>query len=345
MHFRIEAPDDGLRDALGAQTVRIAGPAAAPGLIEALAIQIGLAQQTLQPAIRQPAMMIFAGDHGAIAAGASALPQKLTWQTVERVLAGQAALNVACRQMALALSVIDAGVGHDFSARPGLIAAKIEHGTANFALDPAMWRSQLDRALAHGRDLAHDLAARGGNAIGFGAIGVGAHASAALLAHCLTPLALDDLAGADAHGGDTARSHRLALLERASARAGRISDPLEALREYGGFEIAMMVGSMLGAAEKRMLVVADGFVVTAAAIVARAMAADFPAYCVVPARSTEPGHEHLIAAFGATPLLAMPVSSGDGIGAALAFPMLRTAAGCLRDTIGRSPAGAERQRP
>ena len=338
MHIRIDPPDENLADALRASV------GDALGRVGELAVQIGLAQGTLQPQVHRPAIVLFAGDHGAIAAGASARPQKITWQSVERIVTGRAPINLACRQMALALSVVDAGVSHDFGAHAGLVDAKIEHGTANFGLEPAMWRSQLERALERGRALAHEYAALGCSAIGFGSIGVGARASATLLTHCLTDVPLDALSGAS-DASDPAPTRRRALFERAIARAGRPADAHEALREFGGFEIAMMSGAMLGAAERRLLVVVDGLVAAAALLAARAIAPQIIAYAALADRSPEPGHDHLAAALGLSPLLELGLAGGDGLAAALAMPLLRTAAGCTSAAGGLAPAGRDSRSP
>lgn len=334
MQFRIEAPDPALHDTLAARLLDVP-----PGRVSALALQLGLVQQSLQPAVRHPLIAVFAGDHGAIAAGASSLPQKLTWQGVERLLAGGSLLNAACREMALALSVIDAGVGHDFSARPGLVAAKIEHGSANYALEPAMWRSQLERALDRGRAFAHDFAARDGNVLGLTSLGVGAEASAALLAHCMCDIDPAVLAGTAPDDAPEAVARREALITRALARTGRIEDPIEALREFAGFEIVMLVGTLLGAAEKRVLTVIDGFVATAALAVAQRIAPQVTYYCVHATEGAREGHRLLSDALGARPLLDHDLAPDAGVGAALAVPVLRTAAACLRQRAGVAPAG------
>lgn len=338
MQFRIDPPDASLYDTL---TARLGG--LPHGRITTLAMQLGLVQQTLQPVVRRPMIAVFAGDHGAIAAGASSLPQKLTWQGVERLLSGAALLNAACREMALALSVIDAGVGHDFGSRHGLVAAKIEHGTANYVLEPAMWRSQLEHALDRGRRLAHEFAAQDGNVLGLGSIGVGAEASAALIAHCMTGIDLDLLA-ASAPDTDTdtdadAQARRRALLARTLSRAGRIDDPLDALKEFGGFELVMMVGTLLGAAEKHVTVILDGFVASAALAAARGIAPEVVHYCVQATRADTEGESLLAETLGPSPLLDRDLAPGEGVGAALCVPLLRTAAACLRARAGEAPAG------
>ena len=337
MQISIETPDEQLRTHLRAQLSRSAANDAL-GQLAALAEQAGLAQKTLQPTIRAPALLMFSGDHGAITAGASARPQKITWQNVERILSGQAPVNAACRQNAVALAVIDAGISHDFNVRPGLLNAKIAHGTANYAREPAMWRSQLERALEHGRALAFEHAAAGGNVLGLAAFGVGARTSAALLTHCMTDIAIDDLTALTPDCDAAALARRRALLGRALARAGRIQDPFDALCEYGGFESAMLTGALLGAAEKRMLIVLDGFIANAALLLAARAAPAITAYTLLAARTVEHGHERQVEALGMTPLLDFSLG-GDGTAAALAMPLLRTAIDCLHINAGATPAG------
>lgn len=337
MQIRIETPNQQLRDSLRAHLSRNAAHDAL-GKLAVLAEQAGLAQKTLQPTIRAPALLMFAGDHGAITAGASARPQKITWQSVERILSGQAPVNAACRQNAVAFAVIDAGISHDFNTRPGLFDAKIAHGTANYASEPAMWRSQLERAFEHGRTLAFEHATAGGNVLGLSAFGVGARSSAALLTHCMTDIAIDDLTGITPDCDAAALARRRALLGRALARAGRIEDPFDALCEYGGFESAMLTGALLGAAEKRMLVVIDGFIANTALLLATRIAPAISAYTLLAARTVEPGHERQIEALGMTPLLDFSLG-GDGTAAALTMPLLRAATDCLSINAGATPAG------
>lgn len=334
MQFRIDSPDASLLEALTARLESL--PA---GRIRALALQLGLAQQTLQPSVRRPLVAVFAGDHGAIAAGASSLPQKLTWQGVERLLGGGALLNATCRDLALALSMVDAGVGHDFAARPGLLAAKIEHASANYALEPAMWRSQMERALGQGRRIAHEFAAQDGNVLGLGSIGVGAEASAALLAHCMSGLDVEMLSSAAPDDNEAANVRRHALLNRALARTGAIDDPFEAMREFAGFEIVMLVGALLGAAEKRVISVLDGFVAMSALALARRIAPAVTHYCVLAKSGPSRGHAALADWLGMEALIDHDLAPGDGVAAALSVPLLRTAAACLRDRAGVAPAG------
>ncbi|MBR0566772.1 nicotinate-nucleotide--dimethylbenzimidazole phosphoribosyltransferase [Azoarcus sp. L1K30] len=344
MKFAINTPDQALAARLQQRIDAKTKPRGALGRLEALALQIGLVQQSDSPALQQPHIMVFAGDHGAARAGISAYPQDVTWQMVENFLAGGAAINVFSRQMGLGLTVIDAGVNHDFGKRPGLIDAKIGPGTANYLEQPAMTAAQCESALARGRELAHALAANGCNCVGFGEMGIGNTASASLLTHCLVPGG--DLAHVTGRGtglDDAGLARKRALLEQALGRGGRLTTPMPALIEYGGFEIAMMAGAMLGAAEKGMVLIIDGFIVTAALLVAHAMAPAVLPYCVFAHRSREPGHTLQLEHLGVEPLMELDLRLGEGTGAALAFPLVQAAVNFLDEMASFESAGVSGQ--
>ncbi|MDY0014161.1 MAG: nicotinate-nucleotide--dimethylbenzimidazole phosphoribosyltransferase [Rhodocyclaceae bacterium] len=339
MPYAIAAPNTALAPALQARIDGKTKPQGALGRLETLAHQIGLIQQSLEPSLNQPHMLVFAGDHGAARAGISAFPQDVTWQMVENFLAGGAAINVFARQMAMSLTVVDAGVAHDFGKRAGLVDAKIAPGTASFLEAPAMTAAQRDAALARGRMLAHNLADNGCNVVGFGEMGIGNTAAAALLTHCLTGAELAAVVGRGTGLSDAGLARKGALLAQAVARGGRQTDPLAALAEYGGFEIAMMAGAMLGAAERKMVLLIDGFIVTAALVAAHALAPAILPYCVFTHRSQEPGHALQHAHLGAEPLMALDLRLGEGTGAALAWPLVQAAVGFLNEMASFESAG------
>ena len=339
MSYAISPLDATLVDALRAKIDGKTKPLGALGRIELLALQIGRIQQTLNPVLNQSQILVFAGDHGAARAGVSAYPQDVTWQMVENFLAGGAAINVFARQMRLGLRIVDAGVAHDFGPREGLINGKVAPGTANYIEQPAMTPAQCDKALRFGRELAHRIAERGGNTVGFGEMGIGNTASASLITHALTGVPLPQVVGRGTGLDDAGLDRKQALLGAALARGGRPTDPLAALAEYGGFEIAMMAGAMLGAAEKRMVLVIDGFIVTAALLVAQAIAPAITDYCVFAHRSEEAGHIAQLRHLNASPLLDLGLRLGEGTGAALAWPLLQAAVAMLNDMASFESAG------
>lgn len=314
-------------------------PLGALGQLEALAQQIGLIQQTESPRLTAPQMLVFAGDHGAAKAGVSAYPQDVTWQMVENFLAGGAAINVFTRTYGLPLSVVDCGVAHEFGTRSGLIDCKLGTGTENYLEVPAMTAVQCAQAIENGTTLVARYAGAGCNVIGLGEMGIGNTASASLLTHCLSEAPLDVCVGRGTGLDDAGLNRKLQLLAQALERTGKVSDPMQVLQEFGGFEIATMVGVILAAAERRMVVLIDGFVVGAAALVACKLYPAVRDYCVYCHRSAEAGHRVQLAAMNAEPLLDLGMRLGEGTGVALAWPLVQGAVAFLNDMASFASAG------
>lgn len=301
-------------------------PLGSLGQLEALAKQLGLIQQTTQPVIRQPAIIVFAADHGVTEENISAYPQSVTWQMVENFLAQGAAINVFARQSACALQIVDAGVNHDFGVRDGLIDCKIAFGTRNFVLQPAMNDVECARALQHGRTL---VAGLDSNVIGFGEMGIGNTTAGAALMHKMSGIPVADCVGAGTGLAADGIRHKRQVIEQAVKFHAGVREPLEVLATFGGFEIAMMVGAMLGAAERRMTILIDGFIVTSALLVAARLQPALLDYCVFAHCSNESGHQRMLAHLGAKPLLQLEMRLGEGTGAALALPLLQAASNFL----------------
>lgn len=314
-------------------------PLGALGQLELLALQIGLIQQCENPQLIKPQMLIFAGDHGAAKAGVSAYPQDVTWQMVENFLAGGAAINVFTRTYGLPLAVVDCGVAHDFGQRDGLLNFKIGVGTNNYLETPAMSTEQCAQAIDNGAQLVAHYADNGCNIIGLGEMGIGNTASASLITHCLTGQPLADCVGRGTGLDDAGLIRKQQLLNQAIERTGSIIDPFEVLRQFGGFEIATMVGVILAAAERRMAVLIDGFVVGAAALVASRMHPEARDYCVYCHRSAEAGHLIQLTAMAAQPLLDLGMRLGEGTGVALAWPLLQASVAFMNEMASFESAG------
>ena len=316
-------------------------PLGALGQLEQLALQIGRIQGTLTPGFSQPHILVFAGDHGAARAGVSAFPQDVTWQMVENFLDGGAAISVFARHNGLSLKVIDAGVAHDFGSRDGLIDAKIGPGTRNFIEQPAMSAGQCTAALARGAEIVRAVHAAGCNVVGFGEMGIGNTASASLITHALTGTSLADCVGRGTGLDDAGLARKRELLAQAVRRAALApdADALTVLAEFGGFEIAMIAGAMLAAAERGMTLLIDGFIVTSALLVAARIAPAVRGYCVFCHCSAEPGHRAQLQALGAEPLIDLALRLGEGTGAALAWPLVKSAAAFLNEMASFEAAG------
>lgn len=332
-------PDPRLDAALKAKIDGKTKPIGALGRLETLALQLGRIQGTLTPKIVLPRMMVFAADHGAAKAGVSAYPQEVTWQMVENFLAGGAGINVFARQLGWELSVVDAGVAHTFAPHPGLINAKIAPGTANYLEGPAMTEAQCQKALASGAALAREAAASGSNLLACGEMGIGNTASASLLTHYLAPAPLEACIGRGTGLDDAGLERKRALLAAAVARYAGPTDPLSVLAQFGGFEIAMMTGALLAGAEAGLTLLIDGFIVTAALLVAARMQPAVLDYCLFAHCSGEPGHRLQLEALGGKALLNLELRLGEGSGAALALPLIQAAANFLNEMASFESAG------
>ncbi|MCL4183162.1 MAG: nicotinate-nucleotide--dimethylbenzimidazole phosphoribosyltransferase [Burkholderiaceae bacterium] len=311
-------------------------PTGALGRIERLALQLGLILRSETPVLHAPQVLVFAADHGLAAQGVSAYPQEVTWQMVENMLAGGAAISVFARQMGLALTLVDAGVAHDLAPRAGLVSRKIARGTQDASLGPAMSAAQCRDAIEAGREIVHGVP---GNALLFGEMGIANTSSAALLLARLAGVPLADAVGRGTGLDDAGIAHKQAVLERALARHPDATSPLDALAAFGGFEIAMMVGAMLQAAHERRVIVVDGFIVGAAQLVACTLAPALHDYCVFAHHGAERGHAALLRTLRAEPLLALELRLGEGTGATLAWPLIDAAARMLGEMASFESAG------
>jgi nicotinate-nucleotide--dimethylbenzimidazole phosphoribosyltransferase len=314
-------------------------PPGSLGQLETLAIQIGLALHSERPRFTQPRIMVFAGDHGIAPAGVSAFPQEVTAQMVVNYLIGGAAINVLARQLGLALAVVDAGVATPIAATPGLIDCSIARGTRNYLHEPAMTTAQRDEAIGTGRRLAAAAIADGSNALLLGEMGIGNTASAAMLLHRVTDWPLAECVGRGTGLDDAGLNRKLTLLQAASSRCPNKLQPLEALAEFGGFELAMLVGAIVEVAQHRCLAVVDGFAVSVAAMIAASIEPAAPSRCVFSHCSAEKAHRALLARLGVTPLLDLQMRLGEASGAALAWPLIDASARLLSDMASFESAG------
>lgn len=310
-------------------------PLGALGRIETLAAQIARVQGTTEPAMDTCTLTIFAADHGVAHAGVSAFPQVVTGQMVLNFLAGGAAANVFARSNGVALQVVDAGVAGEPIEHPGLISRRIAPGTRNFLTEPAMTEAQADAALQAGADIAR---AAPGQALAFGEMGIANTATAAILAHKLTGLPLADLVGRGTGVDDAGLAAKLRTLTQAAARTGHLT-ARQAMTEYGGFEINMIAGAMIETAASGRVVLVDGFIATAAALLATHLAPESRKAMVFAHVSHEQGHGTLLAHMQAQPLLSLDMRLGEGTGALLAWPLLRAAAAMMRDMASFEQAG------
>jgi nicotinate-nucleotide--dimethylbenzimidazole phosphoribosyltransferase len=311
-------------------------PPGALGRLEHLAAQAARLQRRFDPVMERARLVIFAADHGLVAEGVSAYPAEVTRQMVQSFAAGRAAANVFARQAGLDMLIVNAGVRGGTFAHDAVRELGMGSGTASSLHGPAMTRGQVDAALTHGERIGAEGA---WDALAVGEMGIGNTSAAALIAHRLTGAELSTLVGRGAGLDDAGLMHKHAVLESASARVPGRLGPREALAEFGGFEIVMMAGAMIGAARAGRMVLVDGFISSAAALSAAQIAPETRAAMVFSHLSEEPGHAVILDAMGARPLLSLGMRLGEGTGAALAWPMLRAAVAMLNEMASFEDAG------
>ncbi len=320
--------DRSFEPALRARIDGKAKPLGSLGRLEDLAVQLGLIWHPRMPRTERATVFVFAGDHGLTAEGISLYPSSVTSAMVATYLAGRAAVNVFAKVSNVDVQVVDAGVDADIPAHPGLIDAKIRRGSRNAALESALTPTEVNDCLERGTSIIEASIDDGTDVIAIGEMGIGNTASAALLAHRLAPAPLADCVGAGAGLDPAGVARKLAVAARVAARSDA-DQPLDVLAEFGGYEIAMMTGAILGAAKRRRPVIIDGFIATAAALAAIRLQAGARDFCIFSHRSAERGHALLLEVLEAKPYLDLGLRLGEGTGAVLAVPLLRAAAGLL----------------
>jgi nicotinate-nucleotide--dimethylbenzimidazole phosphoribosyltransferase len=328
--FSVPALNRSLEPELLAKLDGLAKPPGSLGRMETLSLQLGLIQQRLDPSVQRAVLFVFAGDHGLTQEGVSNYPASVTIAMVQSFLAQRASANAFARATDTQVRVVDAGVAAELAPHPALLDAKIALGTRNAAREPAMTQAQCKAAIERGMTIAADAAKEGFDVIALGEMGIGNTSSAALLMHRLAPAPLAACVGVGTGHDADGLARKLATLERAAART-TASDPLAVLAEFGGFEIAMMTGAILGAAAARTAVIVDGFIASAAALAAIRLEPNVLPYCIFAHCSAEAGHRLMLETIGAEPLLDLGLRLGEGTGGLLCVPLLRAAARILTD--------------
>jgi nicotinate-nucleotide--dimethylbenzimidazole phosphoribosyltransferase len=334
---RIQAPDPRVALRTQARLDRLTKPPGSLGRLEELALRVALITGKEAPSLAAPVIFTLAADHGVAAEGVSPYPQAVTAQMVENFCRGGAAVNVLARQAGARVVIADLGVATALSPHPELASCKIAPGTANFARGPAMSRDQALAAIAAGAGLVEASAL---DCVGTGEMGIANTTAASALTVALTGADPAAVTGRGTGVDDAGLARKVAVVRQALAvNRPDPRDPIGVLASLGGFEIAGLVGVILAGAARRVPVVLDGFIATAAALVAVRIHAVTREYLVAAHRSAEPGHRVLLETMGLAPYLDLGMRLGEGTGAALAIALLRAALACLGEMATFKEAG------
>ena len=314
-------------------------PLGSLGTLEKMALQIATVQKTLSPNLIKPTIVVFAGDHGIAKEGVSAYPQEVTFQMVTNFLSGGAAINVFCKQNNIQLLVADAGVNFDFESNPSLLNTKIAKGTKSFLHEKAMTDDEMNHCFSHGKTVVDNISATGCNIIGFGEMGIGNTSSATMLMSYFCDLPIEQCVGRGTGLNDNQLINKIAVLKSAQQFHSDITSTEDALQTFGGFEIAQMCGAMMAAHKHNMLILVDGFIATAAFLVASKLIPDIKDNAIFCHLSDEFGHQNLLNYLSVEPILRLNMRLGEGTGCAVAYPIIQSAVTFLNTMASFESAG------
>ena len=317
-------------------------PPGSLGKLERVALKIGLIQNTLSPELKKPTHIVFVGDHGLSDEGVSSYPKEVTSQMVLNFLNGGAAINVFCRQNNINLKIVDAGVDYDFPAESNLIHAKVARGTKNILKEPAMSVELCKQAINKGKDIVNAEFESGCNVISFGEMGIGNTSAASLLLHKYTKHPIEECTGRGTGHDDEGLKKKIAILKEASTQHN-VSDPVEILAAYGGLEIAMMCGAMMQAKDNGMIILVDGFITTSALLAAYKIDKSILDNCIFCHISQEKGHKYMLEYLGVEALVDLNMRLGEGTGAAVTYPLIKSAILFLNEMSSFEDAGVSKK--
>ena len=323
--FHITKPDTAILPRLQAKIDNLTKPQGSLGLLEELAAQIGWVQQTLTPALHKPHNIVFAADHGIAAEGVSLSPAEVTRQMISNFLSGGAGVNFLARQHGFVLKVVDSGVDFDFPPIEGLIDLKIRKGTRNYLHEAAMTADEAILALQRGADVVEQCYQDGCNIISFGEMGIANTSSSSMWMHTLTGIPLRECVGAGSGLDDQGIRHKYEVLQQAMDNYRGDRSTFDLLCYFGGYEMVMAVGGMLRAAERRMLILVDGFIMTNCMLMASRLVPEVLHYAIYGHCGDEAGHKLLLDYLGAKPILRLGLRLGEGTGAICAYPIVESA--------------------
>lgn len=326
-NFKIERPDEALRPPIQDKIDNLNKPKGSLGMLEKLAMQVCLIQQTLTPSLANPCHLLLGGDHGIEREGVSVSPREVTWQQMINFTKGGGGVNMFCRQHGFKLRIVDVGVDYDLSEIPGIIDRKIARGTKNFLHEPAMSEEEFDQAIEIGASLVDDCIAEGCKVLCIGEMGIANTSPSSIWMSLFCDIPLDECIGAGAGLDTPGIRHKYEVLSKAVANSTLYTQnsTLSILRYFGGFEMITAVGAMLRAAEQHLVILVDGFIMTACALAACRLYPEAQEYMIFGHCGDESGHRRMLDALHAKPLLSLGLRLGEGTGALCAFPIVDSA--------------------
>ena len=330
--FNIQPTDKSLQTAIQEKIDNLNKPKGSLGRLEELAMQVCLIQQTLEPSLALPCHLLLGGDHGIEREGVSVSPREVTWQQMINFTRGGGGVNMFCRQHDFKLRIVDVGVDYDLSNVEGIINRKIARGTKNFLYEPAMTEAEFDQAIQVGADLVDDCISEGCRVLSIGEMGIANTSPSSIWMHLFGNIPLEECIGAGAGLNTPGIRHKHEVLKKAVDGFNKLNElneqpinPMIPIRYFGGFEMVAAIGAMLRAAEQHLIILVDGFIMTACAIAAIQLYPAAQDYMIFTHCGDESGHKRMLEIVNAKPLLHLGLRLGEGTGALCAFPIVDSA--------------------
>lgn len=332
MEYKIRKPDEKLLGEIRKKIDNLNKPKGSLGRLETLAEQICLIQQTLAPKLCNPCHLLFGSDHGIEREGVSVSPREVTWQQMKNFTRGGGGVNMFCRQHGFHLYIIDVGVDYDLTDVEGIINRKIARGTKNFLYEAAMSEEEYERALAVGKEMVDNCHKEGCNIICMGEMGIGNTSPSSIWMHLLGNIPLKDCISAGAGLNDEGVRHKYEVLKKAVENFTKSPyNTHDMIRYFGGFEMVAAIGAMLRAAELKMVVMIDGFIMSACALAASSLYPEMLEYCIFGHCGDENYHKHMLQLMNAEPLLSLGFRLGEGTGALCSYPIIQSAINMINE--------------
>ena len=327
-HFDIHPINKSLTAAIQEKIDNLNKPKGALGRLEEIAMQVCLIQESLTPSLAHPCHLLFGGDHGIEREDVSVSPREVTWQQMKNFTQGGGGVNMFCRQHGFKLRIVDVGVDYDLSTVDGIIDRKIARGTKNFLYEPAMSVTEFEQAIAVGSELVDDCIAEGCEVLCIGEMGIANTSPSSIWMSLLGDIPLADCIGAGAGLDSPGIQHKYEVLSKAINHYIATEPqptPITPLRYFGGFEMIAAIGAMLRAAEQHLVVLIDGFIMTACAAATIQLYPASKDYMIFTHCGDESGHKRMLDMLGAKPLLHLGLRLGEGTGALCSFPIIDSA--------------------
>ncbi|MBQ3781494.1 MAG: nicotinate-nucleotide--dimethylbenzimidazole phosphoribosyltransferase [Bacteroidaceae bacterium] len=323
--FNIQQPDSRMLADIRKKIDNLNKPKGSLGRLETLAEQICLVQQTLSPRLTHPSHLLLGADHGIEREAVSVSPREVTWQQMLNFTHGGGGVNMFCRQHGFKLRIVDVGVDYDFTGVDGILDRKVARGTRNFLHEAAMTQEEYDRTIDIGAALCDDCFAEGCNVLSIGEMGIANTSPSSIWMSLFCHIPLDECIGAGAGLDTPGIRHKREVLRQAVDNYQGQGTAADLIRYFGGFEMVAAIGAMLRAAEHRMLVLVDGFIMSACALAAIQLEPAVRDYMIFAHCGDESGHRRMLDAMQAQPLLSLGLRLGEGTGALCAYPIVDSA--------------------